>query len=622
MKSLRNASVSQDDLSNASTHMSTDDSQSRATFDDEQEFELNDELCEDDADSVPLYEEISSYLDNEMDDEEKKAFETKLAADPNLKAQVDDARATWNVLGSLDNSEPECDLIEPTVNLLNSEAKTELQELEAKEKRNRFALRLGEVAAALIMFLCGYAIFSLFFPDVEQRREKDFRVVARLPLLEAAGSYQFLQELVKSGLFEPKQHEPVPPQNERENVKTYRELSKDRSFYRLQQRFEGLDKKTRQEIRNLYAQIEADDNAAKEWSILASYTFWLATALTDSERIRLTSLGAVDRIAKIQEKIDAYKHMQKFFAQMKSMDNEKFGKNSNTIKSDDQQAEESKHNEPINVNYDANIARSPNVVAFRLTLPEQLRDESLSNVYKKYLDYNRVRSSKMPPARTGGEQFERVFAFLTDVKQEELVELLSPKAQDYLREKTEEERSSILGMLVSLSLLENNGENEPQRKQEFGPRGPQNRSRKGSKEQFDALRPPQKDSPEIFGVNDHVPTPFGFKFNNQNIITIGELGYTLHFAPDEFKDYISSTPPRSAWNALLGLHLSIKSKERDFFQAQPPQEQQPWQPKDDLKFQESAPMKKKGIKGLKKITPIGESGKNESVTQPEKVRDK
>ena len=149
----------------------------------------------------PIEEEISAYLDGELTPEERGAFEEKIALQPELKARVEAERRAWDALDALDADSPNFELTEKTVDRLNSETQAELKALDAQETRRRNLYRTVGLAGAAAAFAIGFILFSVLFPSVEKRRERDCRVVERLPLLVAIDDINYLYALEEANLF-------------------------------------------------------------------------------------------------------------------------------------------------------------------------------------------------------------------------------------------------------------------------------------------------------------------------------------------------------------------------------------------------------------------------------------
>lgn len=399
---------------------------------------LDDYAPETDAEIDPLDEEIAAYLDGELAPEARADFERRLADDPQLRARVDAERSAWNALSLLDVEAPNERLPDAVVERLDSETQTELLALSTALRRRRALRALGLGSTALLLAALGFGVCSFFFPDVQTRRERDFRVVERLAQLEIVGDFDYLTALDASGLFAaplPPPNAPLPeppfpgpaPNADETSSKTFEELSQDRVFYRLQQKFERLDSATQKHRRTLYRQIVGAPNADELWRLLDRYCAWFASAPSDDDREKLLVAPIPERLAIVRRQRDFARR----FAERRRDAANRFAPSPQNARTPD----------------DERRAESPQIRAFRDALPAELRDENLEALGQKYDEF-------LQDKRDFGGKRESALAFLTEESAEKITAALSPKARDYLRDLSEEERSAALGLLVSLGFWE------------------------------------------------------------------------------------------------------------------------------------------------------------------------
>lgn len=413
---------------------------------------LDDYSPETDAELDPLDEEIAAYLDDELEPEARAAFERRLADDPALRARVDAERSAWNALSLLDVDAPNERLPDAVVERLDSETQTELRELATSLRRRRALRALFLGSTAFLLAALGFVVFSLLFPDAQTRRERDCRVVERLAQLEIVDDFNYLTALDASGLFAPTPPPPPfappaqsPPESPRPfqfappaaasaptsapTPKTFEELSQDRVFYRLQQKFERLDAKTQERRRALYRQIVDAPNADALWRLLDRYCAWFSSVPNDDDREKLLAAPISERL----EIVRRYRDFARRFAERQRDGANRFAptrqQNARTPDADERRVDSS----PIR--------------AFRDALPEELRAENLEALGQKYDDFLQAK-------REYGGKRESALAFLTEESSEKITAALSEKARGYLRELSEEERSAALGLLVTLAFWE------------------------------------------------------------------------------------------------------------------------------------------------------------------------
>lgn len=475
---------------------------------------LDDYSPETDAELDPLDEEIAAYLDDELDPEARAAFERRLADEPALRARVDAERSAWNALSLLDVAAPNERLPDAVVERLDSETQTELLALTASLRRRRALRALFLGSAAFLLAALGFGVFSLLFPDVQTRRERDFRVVERLAQLEIVGDFDYLTALDASGLFAPPpppRPEPPRPESPRpesprpepprpEPPKSFEELSQDRVFYRLQQKFERLDAETQERRRALYRQIVDAPNADALWRLLDRYCAWFSSVPSDDDREQLLAAPIPERLAIIRR----HRDFARRFAERQRDEANRFAPprqpNARTPDADERRVD------------------SPQIRAFRDALPEELRAENLDAIGRKYAEFLNAK-------RGYGGKRESALAFLTEESSEKIIAALSEKARAYLRDLSEEERSAALGLLVTLAFWE--------------------REERSSKPTFS------------FPNGGRVAPSFGaqpFARDAQRQDFIRELAETLRKLPPDRRDFLTSRPADEMRGVLWATH--------------------------------------------------------------------
>lgn len=477
--------------------------------------ELDDYAPETDAELDPLDEEIAAYLDDELAPEARAAFERRLADEPELRARVDAERSAWNALSLLDVAAPNERLPDAVVERLDSETQTELLALSTSLRRRRALRALFVASTAFLLAAFGFGVSSVLFPDVQTRRERDFRVVERLAQLEIVGDFEYLTALDASGLFAPSPPPtpfaspadarrtpprsgpgapPAAPAPALATPKTFEELSQDRVFYRLQQKFERLDAPTQERRRALYRQIVDAPNADALWSLLDRYCAWFSAFPSDDDREKLLAAPIPERL----EIVRRHRDFARRFAERQRDGANRFAP-------------------PQPQNAGERRVDSPQIRAFRDALPEELRVENLEALGQKYDDFLRTK-------RDYGGKRESALAFLTEESSEKIVAALSKKARAYLRDLSEEERSAALGLLVTLAFWEQ--EERSSRPTFSFPNGARDAS---------------------FGAQ-----PFARDAQRQDFIR--ELAETLRKLPPERRDFLTSRPADEMRGVLWATH--------------------------------------------------------------------
>jgi len=151
--------------------------------------------------SNKLQEQLTAYLDGELDAEQSRAVEEQLALDPACRKELERLERAWSVLDSLPRAAVGEGFTHTTMELVTLNATQELATIKAASPTAR--LRKWAIAAALLV-ACGTIGFAggrAIWPDPNRRLVHD------LPILENLDAYQdvqdigFLERLDDSGLF-------------------------------------------------------------------------------------------------------------------------------------------------------------------------------------------------------------------------------------------------------------------------------------------------------------------------------------------------------------------------------------------------------------------------------------
>jgi len=471
----------------------------------------------------PLDEEITSYLDDELTEEERQKFERRLESEPGLKERFESYRSAWNALDLLVDDAPNVDVTESTVERLNSETQTELSELTARKKiRNRLFLS-NYVCVSCAFVVLGYFLFDIFFPDVQERRVKDQNVVSRLAQLEAIGEFEYLVALSQTNFFA---KQPRPASHKLENasnltnsqnkvgaLRSYEELSQDRSFYRLQQRFERLDDSVKIRWRLLWNQIENAPNRDLLLKTLDDYSEWLTNFANDEERERLQTGSIAERIAEVQRKNE---ELARFWDRFPSrqINAPNVPKQVSAGNMDNFRKEGKFESSTVNVASPSPFATQ--MLMLRNLLPEELRREDFRSVYQKYESF---RSNN----DLGEKDVKDIIEFLKS--DSNVYDALSDDAKKYLESSSEDERRSVLSLITALCVSEKNA-SDYYRQNAF------RRSAPSSENGFRRER----------------------NFANRQDVSIRELANDLRNASPNVRDYVTSRPAQEAQALLFGIH--------------------------------------------------------------------
>jgi anti-sigma factor RsiW len=163
------------------------------------------------ADLQPLSDderaELIAYLDGEADEKTARAMEARLNREPQVRAEAEALRRTYDLLDYLPKPEPSPNFTNRTMTRVSAAFPALAS---GKPPVRRWPLGIGWVAAVLVAGVLGYAGAPLFHkspPPVEPRTEgdqqlvRDLRVIDNLRPYQDAGDIFFLYELDRPELF-------------------------------------------------------------------------------------------------------------------------------------------------------------------------------------------------------------------------------------------------------------------------------------------------------------------------------------------------------------------------------------------------------------------------------------
>jgi hypothetical protein len=296
----------------------------------------SDPADDDTAPADPLEAELVAYLDGELDADDARRVEERLAADPAARARAAALKGAFDLLDYLPQAEPSPTFASRTLDRLptasgpgrppSASAAATLPESAAvavppaPARWGRWAA--GVLAAAAACAAAGYFAASAARPYLSPAAPADLsisdhRVVGLLPLYAAADDLDYARELAKPEFFgdDPAvAFDPAlrAPQGAEPDAPT------GPAFDALAAAFQALPPARREAVRDLDRQVHALDPAARDHllRVLEVYARWL-DRLPDPERRAVlaatTPRGRLDEVRKVrgQQWFDALPEAQR-----------------------------------------------------------------------------------------------------------------------------------------------------------------------------------------------------------------------------------------------------------------------------------------------------------------------
>ena len=264
-----------------------------------------------------VIEELTAYLDGELDQDQIQQVETRLVEDTTYLAEMQSLQKTWDLLDSLPASEPGTSFTKTTMELVVGEAvKSE------KKRRNRGGAWLMRIA---ILVALPSLLFAIVFNVIRQyQTESDRLLVENLSVIENHPRYEaiecdldFLVRLSHESLFTSstvfddgdslinldESDDPILIPQSNDQRRTYISALDVQKKQKLQRKLEDFQKRSESEKEQL---IEFDSQIAKHGdrvqlvSTLTAYYDWLVK-VEPGERSDLRDLASDERLSRIRE---------------------------------------------------------------------------------------------------------------------------------------------------------------------------------------------------------------------------------------------------------------------------------------------------------------------------------
>ncbi len=261
----------------------------------------------------PILEELSAYLDGELDDESRSRVEERLARDAPYREEFQRLQRSWDMLDRLPRARVDDSFTRTTLQMVTVAAESEVKTAGISTPNRRRGVQLAVAAGLVLAVMLGFAMGRQWWPDPNQALLKDLPLVEHLDELHHADSLKFLQMLQQEKIFAlpdsasaaaPLPAAAVPPAQD--NLAACRQRLTEMSIEDQQlllkkwERFQALPAADQDNLRQLHSDLAALPSRAQLEQTLASYNDWLRT-LSPGTRAELVSLASQPRIERIKQ---------------------------------------------------------------------------------------------------------------------------------------------------------------------------------------------------------------------------------------------------------------------------------------------------------------------------------
>lgn len=153
-------------------------------------------------DREQLQEELTAYLDGELDPESSRRIEEQVARDPRVRQVFAELDGTWRLLDVLDAAVVDDRFTRTTLEMAAQAAEEELRD----DQRQPHGLRrwyrwVAAIGGLLAAAGAGLLAAALFRPDPDRELLENLPIVENLDYYTAVDDVEFLRKLLEADLF-------------------------------------------------------------------------------------------------------------------------------------------------------------------------------------------------------------------------------------------------------------------------------------------------------------------------------------------------------------------------------------------------------------------------------------
>jgi anti-sigma factor RsiW len=158
-------------------------------------------MADHETQSQNIDDELSAYLDGELDAEAVRRVEDRLQRDATYRTELQRLERAWDLLDRLPRATVNDSFAKTTIEMVALAASQDAAEVQRSWPRRLRAQRWRGLAAVTAAGLAGFMIGHWLTPDPDEQLLNDLPVLETFELYYQADSLDFLKLLEHEGLF-------------------------------------------------------------------------------------------------------------------------------------------------------------------------------------------------------------------------------------------------------------------------------------------------------------------------------------------------------------------------------------------------------------------------------------
>jgi anti-sigma factor RsiW len=143
---------------------------------------------------------LVAYLDGELTDGQARTIATKLTQSLTARREVEALQKTWEMLDLLPKPKASEDFTARTLSIATRQPDQRIASA-ASDVARRVGVGLAWAVAAAVLFVAGYILTSMVWPNPSARLVRDLPIAEYLDEYRDVGSFDFLQRLDSASEF-------------------------------------------------------------------------------------------------------------------------------------------------------------------------------------------------------------------------------------------------------------------------------------------------------------------------------------------------------------------------------------------------------------------------------------